>query len=384
MNGWQVSRETLLRTLEILEQVPARLGITSSEFYRVERISNRVTRWTLASDATGSLDVAGTGEWPKPAGAFFLNRKTFTPFVQVAKEIKNKAPFVFKLNGKALIVRHGRRKAVFNSQPTVDGYPEKLSSNSLNRVELSDHAKGLIYCARDCASGDQLTPELHCVYVQPRKNSIHVFARNQRVQYRASFKTTIDVPEAFPFPLFLVTLLESKYLKAIEWKKGLLVLQFPGGEIWQPVSSKAINFPYDSVAMHMAEGSRKTVLFRVESRRLALALQRLGLYLQAVKREDWLLHLRGKKGETDVQLSAEIAHVRFNERVLVDGVIGEDFTLDWPLDQLVPVFEYVGQKNRKLWLEVRLWKAKTKSGKRVLASYVKTGDVELVIPSKRV
>lgn len=383
MNGWQVSRETLLRTLEILEQVPARSGITSSEFYQVEKLGKASTRWTLASDATGSLDIAGIGEWPK-AGAFYLNRKTFTPFAQVAREIKNKKPFVFKLSGKALIVRHGRRKAVFNTQPTVDGYPEKLSSNSLNRVELSDHAKGLIYCARDCASIDQLTPELSCVYVHPGKSAINVFATNQKVLYRAHSKTATEFKEAVPFPLFLVTLLGSRYLKAVEWKKGLVVLQFPGGEIWQPVSAKAMHFPFESISSHIALGSRKSVLFRVESRRLALALQRLGLYLQAVKREDWLLQLRGKQGEQELQLSTEIAHVKFTERVLIDGTIGEDFTLDWPLDQLIPVFEYVGMKNQKLWLEVRLWKAKLKSGKRTLASYVRTGDVELVIPSKRV
>jgi len=369
--------------LEILEQVPARLGITSSEFYRVNKLENGKTRWTLAADATGTLDVGGTGIWPIPGSYFFLNRKVFTPFVQVARELKHKLPFEFTLNGKSIIVRHGRRKAVFHSQPMVEGYAEKISGNSLNRVELSDHAKGLIYCARDCASGDSLTPELNCVYVNPTKGSISVMARNQKIQYRARSRTGEQFAEAVPLPLFLVTLLGSRYMKAIEWKKGLVVLRFPGGEIWQPVSAKATQFPHESIAMHIGEGSRKPVLFRVESRKLALALQRLGLYLQAIRREDWLLTLKGKKGETDIKLGSELAHVGFTERVSVDGVVGEDFDLIWPLDQLVPVFEYVGQKNKKLWLETRIWKAKTKSGKRVLASYVKTGDIELVIPSKR-
>jgi len=384
MNGWQVSRERLLQTLEILEQVPARLGITSSEFYRVQRLDNGKTRWTLAADATGILDVGGTGEWPvSKAGYFYLNRKVFTPFVQVAKELKNKSPFEFTLNGKSMIVKHGRRKAVFHTQPAVEGYSEKLSGNSLNHVELSDHAKGLIYCARDCASGDSLTPELNCVYVNPGKGTINVLARNQKVQYRASSKIGEQLAEAVPLPLFLVTLLGSRYMKSIEWKKGLVLLRFPGGEIWQPVSAKASKFPHESIAFHIAEGARKPVLFRVESRRLALALQRLGLYLQAIRREDWTLRLRGRKGTSDIMLSSEIAHVKFTERVFVDGVIDQDFEIDWPLDQLVPVFDYVGQKNKKLWLEARIWKAKTKTGKRVLASYVKTGDIELVIPSKR-
>lgn len=387
MNGWQVSRETLLQTLEILEQVPARLGITSSEFYRVNKLENGKTRWTIAADATGTLDVAGTGVWPIPGSYFFLNRKVFTPFVQVAKELKNKSPFEFTLNGKSVIVRHGRRKAVFHSQPTVEGYADKLSGNSLNRIELSDHAKGLVYCARDCASGDSLTPELNCVYVSPGKSTINVYASNQKIQYRAHSKTTEQFKEAIPLPLFLVTLLGSRYLKAIEWKKGLVVLRFPGGEIWQPVSVKATEFPRASIAEHIISGSKQPVLFRVESRRIALALQRLGLYLQAIRREDWVLQLRGKKGSQELELHTEIAHSSFREKVQVDGIIGEDFTLDWPLDQILPVFDYVGAKHRKLWLEVRLWKAKVKRGKefkRVLASYVKTGDVELVIPSKRV
>ena len=100
-----------------------------------------------------------------------------------------------------------------------------------------------------------------------------------------------------------------------------------------------------------------------------------------------MLQLRGKKGSQELELYTEIAHSNFRERVQVDGIIEEDFVLDWPLDMLLPVMEYVGQKNKKLWLEVRLWKAKVKKGKlikRVLACYVKTGDVELVIPSKSV
>ena len=302
MNGWQVSREALLQMLEILEQVPARLGITSSQFYRVQKLPNGKTRWTLAADATGILDLAGTGEWPIPGSFFYLNRQVFAPFVQVAKELKNKSPFEFTLSGKSIIVRHGRRKAVFHSQPIVEGYAEKLSGNSLNRVELSDHAKGLIYCARDCASGDSLTPELNCVYVNPGKNTINVYASNQKVQYRARSKTTEQFKEAVPLPLFLVTLLGSRHLNAIEWKKGLVVLRFPGGEIWQPVSSKAEQFPRASISQHIISGSTKPVLFRVESRRIALALQRLGLYLQAIRREDWVLQLRGKKGSQELEL----------------------------------------------------------------------------------
>jgi hypothetical protein len=328
------------------------------------------------------VDLIGTGDWPKPAGYFYLNRQIFTPYVQAAKEIKNKSPFEFYLSGKMLVVRHGRRrKAKFSTQPTIDGYGQALEAKSLMALTVSDHAKRLINCARNCASIDQLKPESHCVFIHSRNGTTNIMSRNKKVLFRAHTKGDGE-QKVIPMPLFLATLLGARQLKEVEWNKGVVVLRFPGGAIWQPVAAKAHEFPRDAILARMKEGEAKPVLFRIETRRLATALQRLGLYLQAMKREDWVLELRGKKGAEEVELFAEIAHSDFLERVAIDGALPQDIKLQWPLDMILPVMDYVGLAHKKLWLEVRLWAVKNRLGQQTKASYVKTGDIQLVVSTK--
>lgn len=378
--SWKVRREVLLDAVEVLELVPARLGVPSSEFFRIGNLGNGKTQWTVASDATGVQRIIGEGIWPVSSHPFYVNRKIFTPFVQAAHEIKNKNSFEFKLMGKSLVIRHGKRKAIFSTQPGIDGYGGMVSGNSMNRLELSEAARGLVYCARECASGDQLKPELHCVYLHPVEGLVDILASNQKIMFRARAKTGLNIKESVPMPLFLVTVLGARQLKAVEWKKGLVLLRFPYGEIWQSISSKALSFPRKGIVGHISTGAKKPVLFRVSTRRIATALERLGAYLQAVRKQDWVLELSAKKGDTELLLKTSIDHFAAEERVAVDGEVAEDFQLNWPLQMLIPVMEYVGQAHKKLWLEVRLWMALNKKGKRVLASYVKTGDVQLVIP----
>lgn len=380
MSEWQISRENLLSVLEVLELLPEKIGVPSSQFFRVQGIGNGKTRWMLVSDATSEQTMTGTGEWPVPQkGYWFLNRKTFTPFVQAAKEIKNKAPFQFKLFGKTLVVRHGRRRAMFVTQPAVEGYGGSLNGASW-KMAMSDHVRGLVHCARDCASPDALVPEKNCVYVAPGKQGGEILATNQKVLFRA--KSKIQLADPVPLPLFLVTLLGSKSLQAIEWQDGVVVLRFPTGRIWQSVSAKAKKFPREQLIGHIMTGAKKPLLFRVSTRKLALALQRLGLYMQAANRQDWVLEIKAEKGSQEIGLETGIAHAKFREKVAVDGEVQQDLELQWPLDLVIPVMEYVGQAHKKYWLEVRVWEATTKKGGKTKASYVRTGEVQLVIPSK--
>lgn len=381
---WTIDVENLIQRLEILEKVPARLGVPSSEFYKIENLGNGKTRWSISSEATGLVIIQGKGEWPHPK-SFHLDRRMMVPFVLAAKEIGRKAPFKFQLQGKQLLVWQGRRRAEFSATSQVEGYAGRSAGTLNDRMAVTEHVKSLIHCARNCASSDSLNPEMNCVYIQPTKRGVDILATNETIMYRARAKTQV-VKEAVPFPTFLVTLLGSDDLKAIEWKRKLVALRYSGAEIWQSVSAKALRgFPKEMVEKYIAEGAKQPPAFVVASRKFSRVVGRLALYLQAVRRADWVLTVKGWKGKDRILLESQIANSKFKESLHVDGVLQENFEISWPLEMILPVYEFIAKKNKEIPLEVRLWRAKKASQKkRVSASYIKTGDIELVVPTSRV
>ena len=224
---------------------------------------------------------------------------------------------------------------------------------------------------------------MNCVYVHPTKTGVDILATNETIMYRARAKVRV-VQEPVPFPIFLVSLLGSGGLKAIEWRKDLVALKYGSGEIWQSVSAKAQKlFPKSSIEQYIAEGSRRPLLFRVSSRKFARIVSRMALYVSAVRRADWVLSVKGFKGKNRILLESRIANTTFKEALVVDGELTSTFEISWPLEMLLPIFEFIEKKNKEVPLEVRLWESKSQK-KAVLASYIKTGDIELIVPSRKV
>lgn len=381
MKTWSVRRENLLAAIRVLDLVPTRLGIPSSEFIRVEGRQGRL-QCVISGEITGSVELRGDGEWPLKR-VFYLDRRVFLPFVYAAKEIKNKAPFVFKLSGgsgvgKQLEVIHGRRKARFSTQSEIAGYgfPPK-GGKEIGQLQLAGHVRGLIYCARECSTADPVTPELNCVYVSPNGRGTDIFATNQKIVYQAHSSAGVGSPIPVPFPLFLVSLLGSEELKAVHWREKYVSIEFKGGgEIWQAVSAKArTGFPVKDIKKYAKLSKDEPVLFMVQSRRMSKVLIRLCNYLQAVRRQDWLLNIRGQKDGNEVVLESNIPQTNFRERLPVLRPLKKSFTLDWPLDMLQPVFEFIGKENKKVGMIVR-------QGEKG-PSYVETGDILLAIPRKK-
>src|SRR6266404_9357298 len=102
---WEIKREDLLAGLQILDMVPEKLGIPSSEFFWVRGKGSEV-RFSVASYISGEIVIKGKGEWPVHKD-FFIDRRVFLPFVYAAREIKNKNLFQFEHKGKQLVIRHG-------------------------------------------------------------------------------------------------------------------------------------------------------------------------------------------------------------------------------------------------------------------------------------
>lgn len=372
---WEIGRDKLLEPLEVLDLVPSRPGLPSSEFIMVERAGkNGDIIVHLASEVTGTVTLKGDGKWPfeKP---FYLDRRVFLPFVRASKDIKTKAPFKFTANEKQLVVKNGKRKAEFDGQPAVQGYGQPPSGKLVSRIELGNHTRGLIYCARECASADPVTPQLNCVYIQPKGGDVNVFATNQKIVYAAKSKTKLKSASPIPFPLYLVSLLGSDKLKEVLWKDKYVAITFPHGIIWQPVSAKANkNFPAKDIAKHMASAEKEPAMFTVDARKMASHIIRIIGYLAAVRRQDWALDLTGKKGEREVIVSSTVPQSSFRETLMLDHPCKSSFSLSWPLDMLEPVFDYLHKKEKG--------SVTIRAGEKGI-SYIIGSDIKVAIPRRK-
>lgn len=362
---WKIEKEKLKKALAILDLVPPQPGLPSSEFFRIEGREGR-TVWTVASNVTGIIEIIGKGKWPYKE-PFYLDRRLFTPFVTV--ETKSKFPFEFK---EGLWVRQGKRKAQFDKQAKISGYGFEPDGKLLEKVNLSEHIKELVYCARDCATEDPITPQLNCVYIQPNGKGTEVYATNQKIVYQGHSKTKAGIKKPIPMPLFLVTLIGHKELQEIHWKEKTMTLQFPKGQIWQTVSSKAAKgFPVESIKENMLKIQNYPLLFTIDSKRFVDILERLAGYLGAVKRQDWVLKLTGEKDNNEIKLSSRVPTGEFREIVKAARIF-QDFNVEWPFDMVLPVFQYI-KTRKESTVEVRSRKGIT---------YVTSKDVRLAIPER--
>ena len=371
---WIIGKSAMLQAIKVMDLVPARPGILSSEFYRLSATKKKgEVQFAVASEIKGEFTVTGEGRWPFEK-SFYLDRRVFTPFVLSAGDIKSDAAFHFKSLGKSLSIRHGKRRAQFTGQPPLKGYgfeTDEATQKVKARLVLTDRTRYLMRCALNCAGNDQSTPQLNCVFVLPKGSQLQVYAYNKVVQFRAISKDRITPELAIPFPLFLVSLLDNELLTEVQWKGTYVCLIFKQGMIWQPVSIPAKKkFPASTIDHFLEKGNELPITFEAPTRRLAAVVARLSMYLAAVRRQDWLLTLSGQQGTTEITMTSTVPQTVFKEKLTLDAPLKKTFEIHWPLAMLQPVFEFVSGKDKGA-LKVRL-KGDT--------SYVTTGDLSMVIP----
>lgn len=375
-SSWTVEKAALVKMVGELNLVPALSGVLSSEFFRISHLGKGKVRFAVASEIKGEFSIQGQGEWPFEKN-FYLDRRVFVPFVLQASTIKSDAPFHFQRKHKALVISHGRRKAQFDGQPPLKGYgfdSEEEKEKIQAKLTLTEHVRFLIHCALNCATNDHTTPQLRCVYVQPKGGQVNIYSYNKTLQFRARSQDKISPPTPIPFPLFLVGLLENEDIVEVHWKKTYVALIFKSGQIWESISQKAkTGFPASQIDFYMNKSAELAPLFTHSTRKFASVLIRLGQYLGAVRRQDWLLVLTGQAGSKDLVLTSSAPQTVFRERIHLAQPLKQSFLLNWPLDQLLPVFDFLQNRDQGL-MQVRLKKD---------TSYISTKDVTVVVPGKK-
>jgi hypothetical protein len=369
--SWTVGAKELLEALRILELVPIQTGSPTSVFYKATRKSNGKVRLSAASEVTGSVLLKGDGEWPFKA-PFYIDRRLFTPFVNALPDTKK--DFAFTAKGTELVIRHGGRKAHFMGQTGIPDYAEEPPREYSSKLEVIRSVRELVYCARSCATADTVSGHLNCVYLRPDGKRLTIMASNCKVLYEAKTKDTLQSKEPVPFPLFLVSLLGTQELREVHWLKKLVVLKFTHGQLWQPVSAKAAKkFPAAVITKYMKEGEKADVQFAIDTKKLARVIARIGTYLTAVSRQDWSLVLTGEKGNQEITLSSKVAQTAFHERLHLVAPLKRKIRMEWPIELLLPVFQFLAEKGKdKLLVKLH--------GNGV--SYVQTGQIKLAISSR--
>ena len=373
---WEISRDRLIAGLKILELVPEKVGLSSSEFFWFRGKREEITI-SVASYIMGEITLTGKGEWPSKTD-FYVDRRVLMPFITASLALKDKNTFQFTIHKKVLTVKHGSRSAEFISQRDIKGYGniKKILKEPESEVPISDDLQELLSCGQNCAISDAVVPHLNCVFVNRGKAVIEAYAASDKVFYMGLGSGAVKVKTAIPFPLYLIDLLKEKTLKKISWRGKYIVLKFEKGIIWQPVSEEALrSFPLKSIQKHAKKADSMPVTFTTSSRRLSKLMVRLTYYLQAVRRKDWIVQIHGNKGEQNILVSTNIPGVKFKEIISTDTVM-KNFDLDWPLDVLEPVFNFLSLKTKKLGVIVR---TDEKRG----ASYIRVGSYWLCITNKQ-
>lgn len=371
---WEIRRSRLIAGLDLLNLIPEKVGLSSSEFVWIRGKKDKITL-SVASYIMGEINLVGKGNWK---GEYYIDRRVFLPFVYASKELKNKNNFIFEVHKKQLVVKHGNRKAVFDSQKDVHGYGDlrKIMKYEENEIPVSEELQQLLTCGANCAVSDAITPSLNCVYVN-KGIAVEAYAASDKVFFMGVGHTKGKVKESIPFPLFLINLLQEPTLQKISWRGKYIVLQFEKGVIWQSVSQEALKkFPVKEIKKHAKSALTKPVAFLVSGRRFSKKMLRLGYYLQAVRRRDWVVKIEGSRGTSSLVLSTGVPGVKFNEKLEISAKLKKDIKIEWPLDLLENTFKFLAIRTRKQGMIVR---TDDKRG----VSYLTAGNYWLCVTSKK-
>lgn len=366
----------------MLDMVPEKLGIPSSEFIWIRGKGPKITL-SLTSYIGGEIDLVGKGEWPVE-GNFYIDRRTLFPFVYAAKEIKDKHTFQFERKKKELLVSHGKRKTVLTSQSNVQGYgslKKILKHHEVSSFPSSDVLRELLLCGKNCAQSHTIEPKLDCVYVSKGSGGsvgIEAFASSDKVYYLGKGKLDKgSIKKSIPFPLYLIDLLNMKELQTISWRGSYIILTLTNGIIWQPISDAALkDFPVRGIRSHANRAVKLPITFTASSRRFSRIMLRMSGYLQGVRREDWVVGISGKRKDLSLSVTTNIPGAKFSDKISIPQRLKKDFKMEWPLNMLEPVFDFLSKKTKKLGIMVRIDR---KHG----ISYISAGQFWLAVPARQ-
>ncbi len=337
MNKTTIESELLATAVSIIDLVPSRAGIPSSEFIRLEG-GKGMLHLSLSADVYGTVSM----DLPtKSKFVAFVDRGSFVPFVMAARESGSKAGFMLTLGDKGqLIIRCGKRRGLFNKLSNVGGYNE-VDRVSGAKIVLSKDQKRSIALAAKYATPDPTVAHLNCIYLQ---KDGYVLASNERAAIRLETK---PVGSSMPLPLGILQTIEHELVKTIVIGSTVAKIGFGNGFICQTVNQKsAANFPHKSIKLAMEAAAAYPHRFWIPSKNLLDAITRMNSYSSTVVKRDPVVKLIGVQGESTIKVVCQVPQGSFTEVVAVTKPLNTDFTVEWMLELLLPLLTMGGKIER--------------------------------------
>jgi hypothetical protein len=339
--GWiDVDRDALINAIEVLNLVPQQAGIPTSDYIRFTLHKDSL-EMSLASVVVGMARVPGKfADFLRHIPEFFLDRRLFLPFILAGK--KRKAGFRIGFNPDNIFVRQGAREALFAmNAEKVSGYGQWTDISSLKEIKLSQELRNMLLASIECATADPSMPHLNCVYI----GDTLVLASNQTVLFVGKSKKASGMK--FPFPVGIVPLLSSVLVKGVGVEGDKVILDCGCGFLEGMVSAKTkTDFPRKTIESVVEKGSKWPLLVNLPADRLHAMFGRFIGYLSGVRREDWLVKLE-ITGKT-VKATVKINNGKFDEALELDHPAKLDGTVEWPLDLVAPVIEYMASTGTEI------------------------------------
>lgn len=333
---WQVPKEALETVVALLENIPARNKVKSSEFIKVSKQGKDGASFHLSS-VLGGKAALRTGE-PFPfENDLFLDRRLFVPFVAGGKESKS-SDYIFIGNESTLTVKHGHRKAVYTYAIAIPGYEEPTNLEKANVVAIGKKWTSIIDCAENCATDDPITPSLNCVYVMQTGKHVEAMSSNQRLVFYGRAEADKKPFADIAFPLGLVGALRSEGAAKLTWTNKVAIVEFPKGKIWQAVKTAARKtFPHKDIRALVSAAVKDPCVCTIVSNGFVKAADRLAGYVTALDSADLALEIHLTKGSKKVRLVSGVADSKFDELIYSLSEAKEDLVLEWPLVQVMPI-----------------------------------------------
>jgi hypothetical protein len=340
MNWAEVEKQELIDASSILELVPQRAGVPSSDFVKV-KTTKKYVEMALSSVVNAVVRVNGKGL--TDSKSFFVDRALLTPFIQAGRNWKG--DFKLGMDDTKWYLRQGSRTAelTMRTEP-LGGYGIWKEKDGLKEVKLSEELRRLLLVSQGCATADPSLPFLSCVYIGEKV----VLATNGTLMFVGLRQKQDSL--RFPFPIGVIPLLGNGLVKAVGVEGDQVILDCGLGYIEGSVSAVTRkDFPKKSVVERAQWARAYPVLSKLPAERLAKMLERLSSYLASVKREDLILRL--EIGGEKVKAIVRVQQAKFEEQIEVEDLKGEG-VLDFPFDLVKPVLEYIAEHDENVTIRV--------------------------------
>lgn len=337
-----VPKKALEDAMKLLDSVPTRNGITSSEFIKTDLKDNKHLRMSLCSELSGEA-VLPISKQKGFDTILYLDRRMLKPFVSAGTDLSASEIYEFTVKENLIIVKNGSRYAHLENNTSASGYEKQPSLKDSISIELQEEWTSITNCATLCASADPSAPQYNCVYMKPSNGKVYIRASDTKLIFQGTIlEGAFPCKEPVALPLELVDRLGLFSTGLCHYSSRWALLQFPIGNIWQAVKTECRkNFPNDAISKVVTTILKEgTVVSILGTQSLTESADRLAGYLQSAMKDNPALVLTIKAGFKKAKLSSGIIGTKFEESVVLEAKSENDYLVEWPLQAVLPILKY--------------------------------------------